>query len=179
LEQLHRLVYLDLSINQLTGPFPVWVNRLRSLTLLNLGQNDFSGNIPRSFTLPRSFILGDNGSHRFLRNMPVLIQQLILSNRNGRSLRDRHLWHPFVRNYILFLKKHHAFKNISPNMLWVDSENLNIRDAKELEKIVDEYLKAEEKHLDTKIFQILRNQNNGRLQDLFQNGYMVKKIEGS
>jgi hypothetical protein len=48
-----------------------------------------------------------------------------------------------------------------------------------LEKIVDEYLKAEEKHLLTKSFEILRNQNNGRLQDLFQDGYMVQKIGGS
>jgi hypothetical protein len=30
----------------LTGPFPTWVHGLPSLRLLNLGQNDISGEIP-------------------------------------------------------------------------------------------------------------------------------------
>jgi hypothetical protein len=158
-------------MNRLTGPFPGWVTRLISLTLLNLGQNYFSGNIPRSFRLEH------NGSHRFLNNMPLIMRQFIRPNSNGRSLRKEN-WLAPLRNYIHFLKNHHAFKNISPNMLWVDAENFDNQDALALEKIVDEYLKAEEQHLFTNVFEILRNQNNGRLQDLFQNGYMVTRIEG-
>jgi hypothetical protein len=173
LGQLNRLVYLDISNNQLTGPFPGWVNRLESLTLLNLGQNYFSGNIPRSFRLEH------NGSHRFLNNMPLLMRQLIRPISNGRILPYRDVWKRLIQNILPFYRNHKAFKHISPNMLWVDAENIDNRDALELEKIVDEYLKAEEMHLFTKVFEIMRNQNNGRLQDLFQNGYIVTRIEGS
>ena len=40
------MAYLDLSNNQLTGPFPTWVHRLKKLIILNLGQNYFAGEIP-------------------------------------------------------------------------------------------------------------------------------------
>jgi hypothetical protein len=172
LKELNHLSYLDLSTNELTGTFPGWLHGLRNLKLLNLGQNDFSGDIPRSFRLEH------NGGYRFLNNMPLLMRQLLRPNSNGRSLPYRHLWHSLIRNYIHFSRKHYTFKNIIPNMLWVDAENIDNQDALALEKIVDEYLKAEEQHLFTKVFEIMHNRNNAELQDLFQNGYMVTRIGG-
>jgi hypothetical protein len=168
LGQLNQLVYFDLSNNQLTGPFPVWVNRLRSLTLLNLGQNDFSGNIP--------VVVGEgrNGAGSSLGNMPYHIRSFI-----SKRPQYRDMWKLVMRNFSIFYRKHHALKHIRQDLLWVDIEKIDNQDAVELEKIFNEYLKAEEKHLFTKVFEIMRNQNNGRLQDLFQNGYMVKKLGGS
>jgi len=159
-----------LSNNQLTGSFPGWVNRLRKLKLLNLGQNDFSGEVPSSFRLEH------DGGDRFLNNLPSLMQQRLLPYG---ALVNGQVWRSIMRPYRRFSRKYHALQNISPNMLWIDAENMNNEDPLELEKIVGEFFKAEEKYLWTKSFQILRNHNNGRLLDLFQNGYMVKKLAGS
>jgi hypothetical protein len=140
------------------------------LKLLNLGQNDFSGEVPSSFRLEH------DGGDRFLNNLPSLMQQRLLPYG---ALVNGQVWKSIMRPYRRFSRKHHAFKNISPNMLWIDAENIDNQDALKFENIIGECFKAEEKHLFTKVFEILRNQNNGRLQDLFQNGYMVKKLAGS
>lgn len=51
LANLHRLVFLDLSINRLSGPIPAFLTRLRRLTYLDLSNNRLSGRIPPSLAL--------------------------------------------------------------------------------------------------------------------------------
>jgi hypothetical protein len=170
LGRLIQLVFLDLSNNQLTGTFPAWVDRLKSLKLLNLGQNDFSGTIPPYFSLQNI-----NG-YQVLSNIPLLIRQLKGPISNGRSLSNRDRLRPVILKLNRFLKGNHAFRKIRQNMLWVDVENVEVL---QLEKVVNEYIKAEETHLLTTIFQIMRDRGNGQLPDLFPNGLMLKKIRGS
>ena len=170
LVQLNQLVYLDLSNNQLIGDFPEWVRRLKALKLLNLGQNDFSGNIPSAFRIEH------NDGFRFLNNMPLVMRELQLPSRNGRSLPYRDRLKPLMIKLYRFVKENDALKNIQQNMLWVDAGNIDYQLVLQFEKVMDEYIQAEDLHLFSKSFQILRNYNNGHLSRLFQNGYMLKQI---
>ncbi|CAI9090617.1 OLC1v1025430C2 [Oldenlandia corymbosa var. corymbosa] len=46
--RLHRLKWLDLTLNNLNGKFPPWIGSLRELEALYLGNNSFTGVIPQS-----------------------------------------------------------------------------------------------------------------------------------
>jgi hypothetical protein len=130
------------------------------LKLLNLGQNDFSGDIPSSIRIEH------NRSYSFLNNMPLLIRNLKKPNNSGKSLPYEDRWKRLIQNFNRFLKDHETLKYIRQDLLWVDVENMQNHHAEELEKILNEYLKAEEKYL-------LAKQSQGR----FQNGLMVKNFE--
>ncbi|KAF1322888.1 Tyrosine-protein kinase ephrin type a/b receptor-like, partial [Globisporangium splendens] len=49
LSPMVSLQQLDLSSNELHGPFPTWLGDLRALRILNLAGNQFSGELPSSF----------------------------------------------------------------------------------------------------------------------------------
>ena len=158
LKRLNRLVYLDLSNNGLTGPFPAWTHNLTRLGLLNLGQNDISGEIPLVIGKERN----DGGDQ--LTNIREFLR--LPSTADASFLRGTSRFH-FVR----FLRKPSQYKKEqalrrtfflreiplgnSIDLLWIGREQ-SFSWLITLEEIIDEYIKAEENHLLTKVFQNAR-----------------------
>ncbi len=120
---------LDISNNQLTGPFPAWVHRLRDLKLLNLGQNEFSGEIP--------LVIGEGRNLIRIRDFFRLIRT---TDASFQDLRQHFIG--FLRKYALH----------SRDMLWVDSESSDWNSGI-LKDTIHKYMKAEENRLLTEAFQ--------------------------
>jgi hypothetical protein len=145
LGDLNRLVYLDLSNNQLTGTVPAWVNRLKSLSLLNLGQNDISGEIPLVIGEGRN----DGGSQ--LNSIREFINLLGASDSLFRY-RDRD--GSLQLKFKTFLREHSYIMD-GKDLLWVDSGR-SYWDPINLREVIEEYIKAEEDRLLTKIYRSIR-----------------------
>ena len=118
------------------GPFPLWAHNLRKLVLLNLGQNDISGEIP--------LVIGEGriDGGRQLKNLREIINRLGTSDLFFRSRdRDRLL----KLKFNTFLREH-AYIIDAKDLLWVDVarsywEPINLRE------VIEEYIKAEENRL--------------------------------
>jgi hypothetical protein len=136
LKRLTQLIYLDLSQNQLTGRFPLWLNRLKSLILLNLGQNDFSGKIP--------LVIGKGQNHAGaqLPNIREFVRRLCTRNA---LYRYKDIYRSVMLNFMGYLLKNEADIKLSKDLLWVNPTSPLWNEAN-LEKIVDVYIKAQEKH---------------------------------
>jgi hypothetical protein len=108
LGRLNHLDFLDLSNNQLTGPFPAWAHNLTKLALLNLGQNNISGDIPL-------FIgKGKKGGSRRLTNLG---ESLRLLSKPDASFKDSD---GTVRaKFIRLLEKQYPYNILSKDLLWV------------------------------------------------------------
>jgi hypothetical protein len=155
LGELNLLEYIDLSNNQITGPFPEFVHRLIGLKLLNLGQNDFSGEIP--------LVIGQGQNNRGapLTNIREFIR-LLSTPDSPISNRDR--YEGLRQNFIRFLRKHYDYIHLSNDLLWVNPSSHHWN----LAEIVDEYIKAEEMHLQTTIYQVMHELDFDRLLNLPQ-----------
>jgi hypothetical protein len=131
----------------LTGPFPGWVNRLKSLRLLNLGQNNFSGEIP--------LVIGDG------RNDGGAILIGIGKGRMGplKNLQE------FIH---LLWSTDRIFESLRVNlMLWIDPEYkfyspINIQD------IIDVCIKAEDIHLLTMVYEGIQKIGPERLIEILK-----------
>ena len=71
-------------------------------------------------------------------------------------------YEPLRRNFMSFLTKHTAYIHLSKDLLWVNPSS-NIWKVLNLTKIVDEYIQAEESHLDTKRYQVIRGMDFERI----------------
>jgi hypothetical protein len=179
--RLNRLDFLDLSNNQLTGPFPAWAHNLRFLEILNLGQNDISGEIP--------LIVGEelndddpwlNIEHPWLNIEPILggwaefpelvdhlrfIEGLNDGGHQLHSLREfmrllnsdevfphKELYKTLNFNVTkMFYRKHFDYIMKSNDLLWINHKGSVLIST--LQEIIDEYVKAEDNRLLTKAFQ--------------------------
>jgi hypothetical protein len=155
LGELNLLEYIDLSNNQITGPFPESLHHLRNLGLLNLGGNDISGEIP--------LFIGEGQNNRGI-NIREFIRLLRTPN-SPISNRDR--YESVRRNFIRFLRKHSAYIHLSKDLLWVNPRMPNFNFVN-LTQIVDEYIKAEEMHLQRTIYQVMHELDFDRLLNLPQ-----------
>lgn len=136
--ELNQLIFLDLSNNQLTGVFPVWVHNLRGLSILNLGQNHFSGEIP--------LVIGEwqNNGGRQLTNIREYIRLISTSYTPlGFGDRDRTLRVNFIKKF-LWTKFLH--QKTSKAMFWVDP-TIEFSTPKYFLESIAEYIKAEKTHL--------------------------------
>jgi hypothetical protein len=132
----------------LTGPFPTWVHGLPSLRLLNLGQNDISGEIP--------LVIGEqrNDDRHLLTNLREFVSD---ASHRYRQRLD-------LRAIKMFYRKHFQYIMKSNDLLWV---NLNTPvHLLELQKIIDEYVKAEDNRLLTKAFQAMRREPLSMIENL-------------
>jgi hypothetical protein len=129
---LNQLTYVDISNNQLTGPFPEWVHSLTRLELLNFGQNHFSGQIPLSIggrlKNLRSFFNSPAGCHDRLKTL-------------------RESYKEFFRAYYFWTKS-------SNDLFWVDSTGA--WNDRKFTEILNEYLKAEANQITSKVFKNIR-----------------------
>jgi hypothetical protein len=139
---LQKLSYLDLSNNQLSGPFPGWIHKLGLLTLLNLGQNVFSGEIP--------LVIGegqnDEGVH--LTSLREFIRLLSIRKKGDSYERVKLI----KRIWNQFLREHPSYFAVSRDLLWIDPRRVPW-ESLDLQKITEEYIKAEKNHFLTKVFQ--------------------------
>jgi hypothetical protein len=126
--------------------------------VLNLGQNDFSGEIP--------LVIGEEQNNRGARltNIREFIR-LLSTPDSPISNRDR--YETVRQNFIRFLRKHSAYIHLSKDLLWVNPSSHNWNFVN-LAGIVDEYIKAEEMHLLTTIYQTTSQMNFDRLLNLPQ-----------
>jgi hypothetical protein len=171
LGRLNHLHFLDLSNNQLTGPFPAWAHNLRFLEILNLGQNDISGEIPLVVGEERN-----DGGHWF----PVVLgEERVEIRLDGqfvdfridnklRSLRDfmrllksdevfphREFYKTLDLNVIkMFYRKHFDYIMNSSDLLWISHKRKVLIST--LQETINEYVKAEDNRLLTKAFQTMR-----------------------
>jgi hypothetical protein len=156
LGQFDRLLYLDLSNNQLTGPFPAWVHDLTNLRILNLGQNNFSGDIP--IRIGREPIDGGvplTSIREFIRLLTTRDASFAYGDRyDGLNLTS-------IKQ---FFRKYYFYVRNTKDLLWVrGSSRMEVHidstnpywDAVTLQIVMDEYIKAEERHLLTKIYETL------------------------
>jgi hypothetical protein len=143
---LDLLIYLDLSNNQLKGPFPKWAHRLCHLRLLNLGQNDIYGEIPLG--------IGErqNNGCTPLTNIRNFIRLFGATDASS-PYRDRYV--TLRQNFIKFLKKPYRSIINSTDLLWIDRK-FSFSSPINLQETIDEYIKAEEYHVLTKIFENMR-----------------------
>ncbi|PWZ04932.1 putative inactive receptor kinase [Zea mays] len=68
--QTSNLSYVDLSSNFLHGSLPMGIGDLSALTLLNLHQNNFTGEIPRTITKLKNLLYIDLSSNNFNGSIP-------------------------------------------------------------------------------------------------------------
>jgi hypothetical protein len=68
--QTSNLSYVDLSSNFLHGSLPMGIGDLSALTLLNLRQNNFTGEIPRTITKLKNLLYIDLSSNNFNGSIP-------------------------------------------------------------------------------------------------------------
>jgi hypothetical protein len=156
LRELKRLVYLDLSNNQLTGTFPTWAHNLTGLTVLNLGQNEFSGEIPL-------FIGGGRNDGR--RRLIPIREFIRLLSTSDAPFRYRERYGFLLVKFFRFFKKH-PYIRYSKDLLWID-HGRSYWGALNLQEVIEEYIKAEDNYLLTKIFKKVRNMDPLLLIDKF------------
>jgi hypothetical protein len=151
LGELDWLTFLDLSNNQLTGPFPEWTHNLKRLDLLNLAQNDLSGEIP--------LVIGEgrNDSGRPLTNIRELIGLLSTPN----SLFPLRESDKNLRRTLIRFQREYPFRN-SIDLLWMDPGR-SYWGPTNLQEVIEEYIKAEEDRLLSKIFENVRKMDPMRL----------------
>ncbi|WVZ56741.1 hypothetical protein U9M48_007230 [Paspalum notatum var. saurae] len=70
LVQTSNLSFIDLSNNILNGSLPTGIGDLSALTLLNLHQNNFTGQIPRAITKLKNLLYIDLSSNHFNGSIP-------------------------------------------------------------------------------------------------------------
>jgi hypothetical protein len=135
------------------GPFPAWAHNLTKLALLNLGQNDISGEIP--------LIIGEfrNDGGFPLTNLGDFILQIcateasILYGDNSGAGRINFI-RKFLRKQLLLTTPRHSF--------WIDSRGQITRNfllLKNLEEIIEEYFKAENYYSLNKIYHNVRKKD--------------------
>jgi hypothetical protein len=120
--------------------------------MLNLGQNDITGDIP--------LVIGErrnNGGS--LTNIREFVRLLTT---NDASIPYRNRYNHVKRQFIRFFRKHYAYRKLSKDLLWVDPASLDWN-AVNLAEIGDLYIKAEEKHLLTKLYQMMRRMDSERI----------------
>ena len=116
--------------------------------MLNLGQNHITGEIPLFVGEGRNNGVGSlNNIRDFVR----------LLRNNDHSIPHRNRYENIKRKFITFFTRHSAYNVLSNDLLWVDARSPDWNTVN-LNEIVDEYIKAEEKHLLTKLYQIVRGE---------------------
>jgi hypothetical protein len=108
-----------------------------NLELLNLGQNDLSGEIP--------LIIGEERNDGRVPLTSVRDFFRLLSTHDP-TLQD------LRRHFISFLRKYIVQIEHSRDMLWIDSERSDWG-TRNLQEIINEYIKAQENHFLSKTFQ--------------------------
>jgi hypothetical protein len=112
---------------------------------LNFGQNDITGDIP--------IVIGEGRNNG---GSLINIREFVrLLTTNDASIPYRNRYNHIKRQLITFFRKHYAYNNLSNDLLWVDHRSPGWN-AVNLGEIVDVYIKAEEKHLLTKLYQMMR-----------------------
>jgi hypothetical protein len=119
-----------------------------------LGQNKFSGSIPA--------VVGGEPNHEghSLANMGQLFNLHSTSDLFRFRDRDGKIWLNLIKS---FFKKYYQNTN---HLLWVDPKR-SLSSPINLKEIIEEYIKAEENHLLTMIFQNVRKMDPVRLTQKF------------
>ena len=141
--QLDLLLDIDLSNNQLTGLFPAWVHDLTHLEILNLQQNQFSGEIPD--VIGRSNLMNIRSFIRLLSTPDASVQDTY-------AKLNLNVIKKFYRKYDIYIKN-------SNDLLWVTSTP-SLQDNSDVEfyqTVLDKYMQAKKAHFLTDVYQIMKN----------------------
>jgi hypothetical protein len=116
---------------------------------LNLAQNHITGDIP--------LLIGQG------RNSLTNIREFVrLLTTGDVSIPHKALFKDVKQKFTTFSKKHSAYNKLLDDLLWIHKREASWN-LLSLNQILDAYLQAEEKHLLTKLFQIISGMDNDRI----------------